>query len=328
MSARPDGVPEDAFGQKQQAGYTIWVRGADRTLLRDAYHTFLRLRWSVSIALIAAGYMLVNFVFAVVYFVVGGVDGLRTGSFFDAFVFSVQTLGTIGYGVMHPQSHTANIVMIVQSIVGIIVTALITGLIFSKFSRATGRIRFSTGAVICNHDGVPTLMFRIGNQRSNLIVDTMIHVALAKTMTTAEGKLFYKLHDLKLVRERIGGLRRGWTVMHVIDATSPLHGMDADAITAAECELEVSIVGLDDVTMQTVHAIHQFNDKQILYARQFTDTLVVLPNGDMFFDLTKFNDTEPDPSLRAEPDRAGTAGAGSAAGVARNEPGPPAEIDR
>jgi inward rectifier potassium channel len=298
MSERPDGVPEDAFGQKQQAGYTIWVRGAERTLLRDAYHTFLRLRWSVSIALIAAGYMLVNLIFAVVYFTVGGVDGLRTDSFFDAFVFSVQTLGTIGYGVMHPQSHAANIVMIVQSIVGIIVTALITGLIFSKFSRATGRIRFSTSAVICNHDGVPTLMFRIGNQRSNLIVDTMVHVSLAKTMTTAEGAQFYKLHDLRLVRERIGGLRRGWTVMHVIDAASPLHGMNAEAITAAECELEVSIVGLDDVSMQTVHALHQFSDKQFRYAQRFSNTLTVLANGDMFFDLTKFDNIEPDPSWR------------------------------
>jgi inward rectifier potassium channel len=297
--SRPDGVPPDAFGQRQQAGYTIWVRGAERTLLRDAYHTFLRLRWSVSIALIALGYMIVNLIFAIVYFIVGGVDGLHEGSFFDALVFSVQTLGTIGYGVMHPSSHAANVVMICESIVGIIVTALITGLIFSKFSRATGRVRFSTHAVICMHDGTPALMFRIGNQRSNLIVDASIHVVMSKTMTTAEGKQFYRLYDLKLTRERVNGLRRGWNAIHIIDAASPLYGLDAEAITAAECELDVSIVGLDDVTMQTVHALHQYSDKQIRFACRFADTLTVLSNGDMYLDLTKFDDTEADPAWRA-----------------------------
>jgi hypothetical protein len=104
VPSRPDGVPRDAIGTQQQAGYSIWVHGAQRTLLRDAYHTFLRLRWSASIGLIAAAFMVVNLVFAAVYYFVGGVEGLRDKSFFDALVFSVQTIGTIGYGVMHPAS--------------------------------------------------------------------------------------------------------------------------------------------------------------------------------------------------------------------------------
>jgi inward rectifier potassium channel len=292
--SRPDGVPASAKRLPQAGGYAFWVVGAERTLLRDAYHTFLTLRWSVSIALIAAAFMLINVAFAITYMIVGGVEGLQGGSFFDALVFSVQTIGTIGYGVMHPASHAANIVMIVESITGIIITALVTGLVFAKFSRATGRFAFSSSCCITPHEGKSTLMFRCGNQRSNIIVEASIHVAAFFTRVSAEGNTYYKGHDLKLVRDHMTGMRRGWTVMHVIDETSPFHGLDTAALKDAECELEVSIVGMDDVTMQTVHAIHHYVDRDIKFGHKFVDTLYPLPNGDLMLDLTKFDLIEPD----------------------------------
>jgi inward rectifier potassium channel len=228
-------------------------------------------------------------VFAAIYLAVGGVAGLHNESFFDALVFSVQTLGTIGYGVMHPESHAANIVMIVESIVGIIVTALVTGLVFSKFSRPAGRMKFSVNALITPHDGKPTLMFRCGNQRSNVIVEAQLRVVASFTQITVEGHSFYKGHELKLVRDHMTGLRRGWTAMHVIDETSPFYGKDAATLAKAEVEIEVSLIGMDDVTMQTVHAIHHYTDKQILFGHRFVDTIRSLPNGDMVLDLTKFD---------------------------------------
>jgi inward rectifier potassium channel len=294
VPSRPEGVPHGAVGTPQQAGYNIWVVGAQRAVLRDAYHTFLRIRWSASIGAIALAFMLVNVIFAGVYYVVGGVSGLRDRSFFDALVFSVQTIGTIGYGVMHPDSVNANIVMIIESIVGIIFTALVTGLVFAKFSRAVGRIGFSNNAVICQHDGKRTLMFRVGNQRSNLIIEATLHVVASLTMTTAEGKPFYKLHDLKMIRNRMGALRRGWLVMHVIDADSPLFGLDAGELTKRECELEISLLGFDDVTLQTVHAMKQYSDGQIKDGYRFADQLTILGNGDMLLDVTKFHDIVPD----------------------------------
>jgi inward rectifier potassium channel len=274
--------------------YTIWVNGAERTRLRDAYHSFLRIRWPLSIALIALGFFLVNLVFALVYYLVGGIEGVAGGSFFDALMFSVETLGTIGYGVMHPTSHAASVVVIVESITGIICVALITGLVFSKFSRPVARIAFSKNCVICDHEGKPTLMFRCGNQRSNVIVEARIHVVATKVVSADPSKPFYRLHDLKLVRDRIGGLRRGWLVLHVVDETSPLYGLDADGMKKAEIELEIAIMGFDDVTLQTVHAMHLYGDKDILIGHKFVDTLSILPNGDMMLDVTKFHDTVPE----------------------------------
>lgn len=294
MPAPPDGVPPGARATRVQQGYTFWVVGARRALLRDAFHSFLQLRWSISLLLIGVGLLVANLAFATAYYVVGGVVG-GGHTFFDMFSFSMQTMATIGYGVMHPAGTAAHVVMIVEAIFGIIVVALATGLVFTKFARATARVAFSHYAVITQHDGKPTLMFRCGNQRSNVIVEASIHVTAAFVTTTAEGRPFYKLHDLALVRDRMAGLRRGWIVMHVIDETSPFHGRDAKSLEQTECELEISLTGLDDVTMQTVHSIHAYTDKQIRFGHRLADTIKPLPNGDLVLDLTKFDVIEPEP---------------------------------
>jgi len=277
----------------------MWVVGQRRRPLRDAYHTFLQLPWPASLGVILLALFVANLVFASIYFCVGGVQGARSGSFFDDLSFSVQTMATIGYGVMNPKSPGAQSVMIVESLVGIIFTALATGLVFAKFARASGRVRFSQHAVITPHEGKPTLMFRCGNERSNTIVEAQVRVMAGFTTITSEGQRFYKLQDLKLVRDHMTGMRRGWNVMHVIDETSPLYGRDAADLEKCELELEVALIGLDDVTLQTVHTIHSYGDKQIRFGHRFVDTMRALPNGDILVDLTLFDATVPDDQPRA-----------------------------
>jgi inward rectifier potassium channel len=291
---RPKGVPTTAQRNIQSTGYSIWVEGAKRARLRDFYHAFLKMRWGWAFALIGLGFFTINLIFAMIYYLVGGIEGVAGGSFFDSLMFSVETLGTIGYGVMHPASHAASVVVIVESITGIITTSLITGLVFSKFSRSVGRFAFSTSAVVCMHQGKLTFMFRCGNERANTIIETRIHVIASITTLDDRGVAFYKMHDLKLVRDRIGGLRRGWVVMHVVDEASPLHGMDAAGAERAELELEIALMGFDDITLQTVHGTHQYSDKDVVFGHRLADTLTILDNGDMLFDLTKFNDTVPE----------------------------------
>jgi inward rectifier potassium channel len=293
MSAPAD-VPRGARRVPQAQGYSFWLVGTERAVLRDAYHTFLRLRWSASLSLIAIALLLANIAFACVFFAVGGIHGAKPDSFFDMFSFSVQTMATIGYGVMSPASHAATVVMIVEAIFGVLVTAMATGLVFTKFARAVGRIAFTTNCVITQHDGKQTLMFRCGNQRANVIVDAHISVTVSVSITTAEGRPFYKMHDLKLVRDRMSGLRRGWSVMHVIDETSPFYGKDSAQLDREECEIEISLTGLDDVTMQTIHMLHLYTDKQIVFGQRFADTITQLSNGDLLLDLTKFDVLVPD----------------------------------
>jgi inward rectifier potassium channel len=280
-----------------QQGSTFYVIGDDRARLRDAYHLFLRMPWWASLGLIAAGFMAVNVVFAAAFYVVGGVKG-SDGTYFDALSFSVQTLATIGYGAMYPKSVGAEITMIVESIVSLVLTALATGLVFTKFARPTTRVAFSTRAVVTQHDGKRTLMFRAGNRRSNVIVEATIHVVAVLTTITAEGKTFYKAVDLPLVRDRQVGMTRGWTLMHIVNEASPLFEADAAKLKQLELELYIALTGIDDVTMQSINAVHKYVDDEIHVDHHFADTLIPLDNGAFVVDMTKFDVVVPDPQPR------------------------------
>jgi len=293
MSA-PPGVPRGARGRKAATGYNYWTIGEQRAVLRDAYHTFLRLPWPASLGLIMVALFAANIAFAVIYYQVGGVEGAHVGSFFDDLSFSVQTMATIGYGVMNPKSGAAQSVMIIESLFGIIFTALATGLVFAKFARPTARIRFSRSCVVTMHEGKQTLMFRVGNMRSNVIVEAQLRAIAALATVTAEGRPFYAMKDLELVRSRMGGLRRGWTVLHVIDETSPMWGKNAAELAKAELEIECALTGLDDVTLQTIHMNHIYSDADIKFGYRFVDSVRTLPNGDVLLDLTKFDEIVPD----------------------------------
>jgi inward rectifier potassium channel len=278
-------------------GQPVWVVGEEREFLRDAYHTFLNLPWSAALALIAIAFFAFNLVFAMVFLEVGGING-ADGSFTDALSFSVQTMATIGYGVMHPETNPANGVMIVESMFGIIFTALTTGLVFAKFSRPTTRVRYSKNVVITKHDGKPMMMFRIGNRRSNLIVEAQLHVVALLTTVTKEGETFYKAHDLKLVRDRQVGMTRGWIVMHEIDETSPIYGLDSYEMKKRELEIYIALTGIDNVTMQTVHSVHQYTDENVMHGYRLADTLSPLPDGKFLVDLRNFDDVVPDSIAR------------------------------
>ena len=275
------------------ANYGIRVLGDERAPLRDFYHALLRQPWRVTVAAISAVFLAVNSLFALAYYIAGGVAHARPGSFADAFFFSVETFATIGYGALYPDSMAANLLMVVESITSLTLTALATGLVFAKFSRSTARLVFSRHAVISPVNGVPTLQFRLGNQRGNQIVDTRIRVLMMRTEKLLEGGTFYRMLDLKLTRDHALSLQRSWSAMHVIDASSPLYGETPESAEAKEIELQVAVVGIDDITMQPVHGQHRYFFHQFLWGFKMTDILHEDADGDLVLDLHKFHHTEP-----------------------------------
>jgi inward rectifier potassium channel len=275
------------------ADYEIRIVGDRRQPLRDFYHALLERPWWVTIAAISGSFLAANGLFAVLYLLVGGVAHAAPASFRDAFFFSVQTMGTVGYGAMFPESTGANLVVTAEAITGLTLTALATGLVFAKFSRSTARLIFSDRATIGPVNGVPTLSFRLGNLRGNSIVDAQIKVLLIRTETTTEGKLFYRMLDLALTRQRALSLSRSWNVLHVIDPQSPLFGETPQTLATKEVELQVQVIGLDDATMQTVHGGHRYFARDILWGQRMADVLSETPDGHLLLDLRKFNDVEP-----------------------------------
>ncbi len=271
----------------------VVVIGAPRTTLRDFYHVFLRMRWSAALALMVGSYLALNAIFAAAYLGFGGVVNARPGSFWDAFCFSVQTMGTIGYGAMYPASAAANGVVVAESVASLLVTAVATGLVFAKFSLSSARIAFSRVAAIGPMDGVPTLMLRVGNERGNQILEATIRIVMLRTERHKEGTTFYRMIDLPLARERSPAMARSWTVLHPIVETSPLYGVTPESAARNEIELLVTVVGTDDTSLQPVHARKRYLDRDIAWGARHSDILSEDDQGNIVLDIRRFHDIEP-----------------------------------
>jgi inward rectifier potassium channel len=275
------------------ADYDIHIVGARPAPLKDLYYALLTLSWPATFVVIAVGFLLVNACFALAFLRSGGIVHARPGSFLDAFYFSVQTMGTIGYGAMYPDTPLANAIVVFEAIVSLTLTALATGLVFAKFSRPTARLMFSDHVVVTPMHGVPTLMFRVGNARGNMIVDAQFRVVLSASEITAEGRHFYRIRDLPLARDRALSLSRSFNLMHPITEGSPLFGHTAASAAAAEVEIQVLVVGLDDTSMNTVHAAKLYLARDIVWNARLADILSEQSDGSLVLDLHKFHAIEP-----------------------------------
>jgi inward rectifier potassium channel len=290
MSQRAIKLPPRRVAKRS---YEIKVIGAKHLYFRDAYHAFLRITWRAALAGIVGFYLGLNALFAFAFMCSDGIANAKPGSFADAYYFSVQTMGTIGYGAMYPKSPLANALVILESVSGLLITAVVTGLVFAKFSHPTARLVFCQDAVIGPMEGVPTLMLRVGNERSNQIINAEIRVVMMRTEITKEGTLFYRMHDLVLSRSRAPALTRSFTVMHPITPESPLFGQTPEALRTAEVELHVSVLGLDDTSYQPVHAQSVYTDSSILWGARLADVLSEDASGNVVLDLRKFHEVTP-----------------------------------
>ena len=262
--------------------------GAD---LSDVYHFLLRSSWPLDFACIAAVFLASNLLFAGLFWLTGGVANARAP--LQLFYFSVQTMGTIGYGAMYPVSDGANLLVVVEAVYGLILTALCTGLVFAKFSVPRGRIRFAKNVVVATHDGKPTLMVRLGNGRRNRLLEARAKLVLVRTVKTLEGATYYRMHDLKLVRSESPFFSRSWIAQHVLDETSLLFGVTPEILRRDEIELVCTLAGLDDTSGQTMHGRHRYSPPDWVFGRRHADLLTELPDGRLQLDLAKFDDLAP-----------------------------------
>ena len=270
------------------------IKGQDYGRFTDFYHGVLTASWPLFFLELLTAFILVNLLFALLYVGdPGGIANARPGNFADAFFFSVQTLGTLGYGVMAPKTLYANLLVTVESFSGILTIALFTGIIFARFSRPQARVVFSNVAVVTPFDGVPTLMFRAANQRGNSILDAEATVSLASRKVTLEGIEMRRFEELKLVRNRTSLFALSWTVMHAIDEKSPLYGLTEDNLADNEVEILVMLSGVDDTLADRIYARHSYGSEDIHFDRRFADVLSTTPGGRRVVDLNRFHDTEP-----------------------------------
>lgn len=261
-----------------------------RGLGLDLYHRALTATWPVFFASLAGFFVLLNAAFAALYSCGHApIANQAPDGFLGAFFFSVETLATVGYGDMHPQTVYAHAIATLEIFTGMSSIALATGLIFVRFSRPRARIIFSRYAVVRPLDGQPTLMLRAANARQNFIVEAKARLRLMRHETKPEGYSLWRIHDLKLVREQHPIFLLGWNVMHVIDETSPLYGETAESLAACEASLMLAIEGADETTTQTMYGRYSWAHDDIRWQHRFADLLHDDEEGVTHIDYEKFD---------------------------------------
>ncbi len=275
----------------EMGNYTLTKKGVARYDFADPYRLSAELSWPRFVALLLTVYVGFTSLFAVLYALVpGAVANARPYSFTDHFFFSLETLATVGYGYMYPASIYGHVISSFEIMTGVAFTAIMTGLIFFRFSKPRAKYLFARNPVITNHNGQPTLMLRIGNGQPSVMADAQIKISVLVSEVSTEGSRFRRTHELALARSFLPVFPLTWTVMHHIDERSPLYGLDRDSFIASEVRLFVSFQARDPSLASIVHAIKDYGPADVLFGMRYVDVIGLDENGITCADMTRLSD--------------------------------------
>lgn len=269
---------------------------AARREWRDTYHWILSLSWPRFAAFLLAVYIVLNLIFATAYAVGGPCIGEMTpGSFPQAFFFSVETLATVGYGHMFPATVYGHVVTTIELIVAMVWVAVITGLIFVRFSRPTARILFSDAILIGNFNGQPHLMVRVANLRHTSMVDARFRVVFSRDEKVLEGEVVRRFYDLPVNPASMISFPAALTLRHAIDEQSPLRGQSAKTFQEADAFFLVSTSSIETVMAASVQSSHGYAWSDVKFDHRFVDVYEELEDGRLKVDYGRLHETEPVP---------------------------------
>jgi inward rectifier potassium channel len=271
--------------------------GVARYDWRDPYHIALTLSWPAFAGAALGAILLINTVFALLYLAVpGAVQNMHHGDVFMAFFFSVETLATVGYGEMAPSGLYGHTVAAAEIVLGMAFTAVMTGLIFVRFSRPQAKFLFADALVIASHNGRRTLMLRMANARFSTMTSARANLGLVLREVTEEGRNFQGVHDLPLVRSDIPVFPMAWTILHVIDAASPLYGVTIEQLNGMEARLYVAVEGRDSALQAVVQGMRTYASTEIAHGMRYADMISHDDTGHPIADLSMISALEPNPS--------------------------------
>jgi inward rectifier potassium channel len=275
----------------------IVARGLTGGLWSDLYYRAMTVTWPAFFAGAAAIFLVLNGGFALVYFLGDRpVANAIPGRFLDLLYFSIETLATVGYGDMHPQTDYGHVVATVEIFTGMSLLAVMTGLVFARFSRPRARFVFARHPIVALHEGQPTLMIRVANARHNTISGATARLWLIRGEQTAEGQYFRRYHELNLLRKENPVFVLSWTIFHAIDASSPLNGSSPDDLAKADALLVLTISGLDDNSSQQLNARRNYSPDHIRWNHRYVDISANSDDGRLLLDYRKFHDVTPEES--------------------------------
>jgi inward rectifier potassium channel len=263
----------------------------------SAYHYLLTISWPKFFGFVIAGFLTTNAFFATLYALAGekALNGTHAntieGRFLEEFFFSVHTLATIGYGTIAPATLLANIIVTMETLVGLVSVAVMAGISFARFSRPVANVLFSDNAVIAPYRGGRAFMFRLVNRRSNQLVDLEVKVMLSRRKR--DSPTDREFIALKLERDRVSFFPLSWTVVHPIDADSPLRDWTGEDVAECDAEFLILLNGFDETFSQTVHTRSSYKADEIVWGARFASMFQPKDErGTISVDIRKIHDIE------------------------------------
>lgn len=264
-------------------------------LLKDLYQFLLTIGHFEFIAILMLYYLMVNFIYGLAYYLLGmehftiPSTGERMSDFLNCVFFSFQTFSTLGYGHISPITVWANIISVLEMFTGMLSLALLTGLVYARFSRPNTRLYFSNNLLVSPHKGADALMFRFVNKRKTVLNDVHVRVMIAFT-ESREGKLTREFHRLKLQMDNIMFFPLTWTVVHEIDEKSVFYGMTPDEIRAKSPEVMIRVRAYSEQFNQHVHANFSYSFNEWVWNAKFRKAFALSEEGKFFIDIHDIHD--------------------------------------
>jgi inward rectifier potassium channel len=264
--------------------------GGTRYEWRDPYHFAVSIGWLGFMALFVALELGLNLIFATLYLLQpGSVANARPGAISDAFFFSLETLATVGYGVMAPATLYGHIVSAVEIIVGMAFVAIMTGLTFVRFSRPRGKFMWADKAVVTTYNAKPVLMIRLANGRAGILTDATARLSALISETTLEGHSYRRIHELPLQKNHLPMFAITWTLMHDIDEHSPLRNFTAETLAGARIRLFVSVAAHDRALAADVSDMRDYGPEDVVFGKRYADAVTIDAGGRTLADLGRLS---------------------------------------
>ncbi len=261
------------------------------------YQALLSASWLRFNLIFIALYLFINLFFATLYYLCGpdalsGSQAQGHGErFLEAFFFSAQTLTTVGYGRISPESLSANILVVIEAFIGLSGFAVAAALMFARFSRPIANILFSNQAVIGPYHGATSFAFRIANGSTNELIEVEVRILLCMTYSKDDVRT-RQFHELGLERHKISFFPMDWTVAHPITDKSPLSTVSPAELRKRDAEFLVLINAVDDKSSQEVHARSSYKWNEVVWGARFRDMYRDTRNGRMSIDLKRIHDIQ------------------------------------
>ena len=245
------------------------------TLWDNTYYSLITMPWRYFFLLILVCYLLLNAIFATIYWSLGaaGLQGIAAGDqyhdFVEAYFFSTQTLTTVGYGRINPEGMGPNIVAALESFTGLLAFALISGILYGRFSRPLAKIVFSENMLVSPYQEGQALMFRMGNVRRSELLETEVQMLVAINQPDDDGNLIRRFFPMPIEISKVMFFSLSWTIVHALNETSPLYGFTEKDLLESNAEFLILVKGVDETYQQLVHARRSYIATEVVWNARF-----------------------------------------------------------